>query len=134
MTEPNWAKVSYPKIDYQDISYYSSPKQKKNPKSLDEVDEELLKTFEKLGIPLQEQKRLTGVAVDAVFDSVSVGTTHQEQLSKYGIIFCSFSEAIQEHPDLVKKYLGTVVPKTDNFYAALNSAVFSDGSFCYIPK
>ena len=134
MSEPTWAEVDYPPINYQDLAYYSSPKQKKTPKSLDEVDEELLQTFEKLGIPLREQKRLTGVAVDAVFDSVSVGTTHQEELKKYGVVFCSFSEAVRDYPELIQKYLGTVVPKTDNFYAALNSAVFSDGSFCYIPK
>ncbi|GFO37542.1 Fe-S cluster assembly protein sufb, partial [Plakobranchus ocellatus] len=133
MQEPTWPAVTYPPIDFQDISYYSAPKKKPSLNSLDEVDEELLKTFDKLGIPLNEQKRLSGVAVDAVFDSVSVGTTHQEELEKLGIIFCSFSEAVQKYPDLVKKYLGTVVPFTDNFYAALNSAVFSDGSFCYIP-
>lgn len=134
MTEPTWPNVHYPKINFQDIIYYSAPKQKAKPKSLDEVDPELLKTFEKLGISLNEQKRLTGVAVDAVFDSVSVATTFKETLSELGIIFCSFSEAVREHPDLVKKYLGSVVPAGDNFYAALNSAVFSDGSFCYIPK
>lgn len=134
MTEPNWANVKYPKVDYQSIRYYSAPKQEKKPKSLDEVDPELLKTFERLGISLQEQKRLTGVAVDAVIDSVSVATTFKEKLSELGIIFCSFSEAVQEHPDLVKKYLGSVVPANDNYFAALNSAVFSDGSFCYIPK
>jgi Fe-S cluster assembly protein SufB len=134
MTEPHWAKVNYPNIDYQNIRYYSAPKQKKEIKSLDDVDEELLKTFEKLGIPLREQKRLSGVAIDAVFDSVSVGTTHKEVLEKEGIIFCSMSEAIQNHPQLVEKYMGSVVPATDNFFAALNSAVFTDGSFCYIPK
>jgi Fe-S cluster assembly protein SufB len=137
MTEPNWAHVSYPPIDFQGISYYSAPKQKgedEGPKKLDEMDPELLKTFEKLGIPVTEQKRLAGVAVDAVFDSVSVGTTHQEELKKHGVIFCSISEAIQDHPELVKKYLASVVPVADNFYAALNSAVFTDGSFCYIPK
>lgn len=135
MVEPKWANFSYGPIDYQDISYYSAPKQQKeNPKSLDEVDQELLKTFDKLGIPLTEQKRLTGVAVDAVFDSVSVGTTHQKELEKHGVIFCSISEAMHKHPELVKKYLGSVVPYGDNFFAALNSAVFSDGSFCYIPK
>ena len=134
MQEPTWADVSYPPIDYQDIRYYSAPKQKTLKKSLDEVDPKLLKTFEKLGIPLSEQKRLSGVAVDAVFDSVSVGTTHQEKLESFGIIFCSFSEALQKHPDLIKKYIGSVVPHTDNFYASLNAAVFSDGSFCYIPK
>lgn len=132
--EPKWANLSYPAVDFQDIIYYAAPKQKPQLKSLDEVDPELLKTFEKLGISLQEQKRLTGVAVDAVFDSVSVTTTFKEELSKLGIIFCSMSEAIKEHPDLIKQYLGSVVPYTDNFYAALNSAVFSDGSFCYIPK
>ncbi len=136
MTEPEWAHVSYPPIDFQDIRYYSAPKQKEDKKAenLDEVDPELLKTFEKLGIPITEQKRLAGVAVDAVFDSVSVGTTHQEELKKHGVIFCSISEAMQDHPELVKKYLATVVPVADNFYAALNSAVFTDGSFCYIPK
>lgn len=133
-SEPKWANISYPAVDFQDIIYYAAPKQKPELKSLDEVDPELLKTFEKLGISLQEQKRLTGVAVDAVFDSVSVTTTFKEELSKLGIIFCSMSEAVQEHPELVKKYIGSVVPYTDNFYAALNSAVFSDGSFCYIPK
>ncbi len=132
--EPKWANISYPDVDFQDIIYYAAPKKKPELKSLDEVDPELLKTFEKLGISLQEQKRLTGVAVDAVFDSVSVTTTFKEELSKLGIIFCSMSEAIQEHPELVKKYIGSVVPYTDNFYAALNSAVFTDGSFCYIPK
>lgn len=130
---PTWAKVSYPKIDYQNLRYYSAPKAKKTLGNIADVDGELLKTFERLGIPLSEQKRLTGVAVDAVFDSVSVGTTHQESLAKLGIIFCSMSEAIQAHPELVKKYLGSVVPHTDNFYAALNAAVFSDGSFCYLP-
>lgn len=135
MKEPHWQNVHYPKIDYQNIIYYSSPRQKKEgPKSLDEVDRELLRTFEKLGIPLEEQKRLAGVAVDAVFDSVSVATTFKEKLKEFGIIFCSFSEAVQNHPELVKRYLGTVVPANDNFYAALNSAVFSDGSFCYVPK
>jgi Fe-S cluster assembly protein SufB len=131
---PKWANIKYPPVDFQDIIYYAAPKKKPELKSLDEVDPELLKTFEKLGISLQEQKRLTGVAVDAVFDSVSVTTTFKEELSKLGIIFCSMSEAIKEHPELVKKYLGSVVPYTDNFYASLNSAVFSDGSFCYIPK
>ena len=126
--------MHYPPIDYQAIVYYSAPKQKMAPGSLEEVDKELLETFEKLGIPLAEQKRLTGVAVDAVFDSVSVATTFKEKLAELGIIFCSFSEAVQHHPDLVEKYLGSVVPHTDNFFAALNSAVFSDGSFCYIPK
>jgi Fe-S cluster assembly protein SufB len=135
MNEPNWAKVDYPKIDYQSISYYSAPKDKSDgPKSLDEVDPELVKTYEKLGIPLEEQKMLAGVAVDAVFDSVSVATTFKEDLGKAGVIFSSFSEAVQDHPDLVKKYLGSVVPYTDNYFAALNSAVFSDGSFVYIPK
>lgn len=134
MVEPKWPKVDYPPIDYQDIIYYAAPKKKKQLKSLDEVDPELLRTFEKLGIPLEEQKILSGVAVDAVIDSVSVKTTFKEKLGELGIIFCSFSEAVQNHPDLVKKYLGTVVPYTDNFFAALNSAVFSDGSFVYIPK
>ena len=132
---PEWAHVHYPAIDYQAISYYSAPKSKgAEPKSLDEVDPKLLETYEKLGIPLQEQKMLAGVAVDAVFDSVSVATTFKEKLAEAGVIFCSFSEAVQNHPDLVKRYLGTVVPIGDNFYAALNSAVFTDGSFCYIPK
>ncbi len=135
MKEPAWQNVHYPKIDYQDISYYSAPKKKEDgPKSLEEVDKEILDTYEKLGIPLDEQKRLAGVAVDAVFDSVSVATTFKDVLHKAGVIFCSFSEAVQKHPDLIKKYLGTVVPHTDNFYAALNAAVFTDGSFCYIPK
>ncbi|MBE2218495.1 MAG: Fe-S cluster assembly protein SufB [Ignavibacteria bacterium] len=132
--EPTWANITYPAVDFQDIIYYAAPKHKPELKSLDEVDPELLKTFEKLGISLQEQKRLSGVAVDAVFDSVSVTTTFKAELSKLGIIFCSMSEAIQEHPELIKKYIGSVVPYTDNFYAALNSAVFTDGSFCYIPK
>ncbi len=134
MEEPVWANVNYPKIDFQDIIYYSAPKQKIAPKSLDEIDPELRNTFEKLGISLNEQKRLTGVAVDAVMDSISVATTFKEELSKVGVIFCSMSEAIQEHPELIKKYLGSVVPATDNYFTALNSAVFSDGSFCYIPK
>lgn len=134
MKEPKWANVTYPEIDYQAIRYYSAPKQEKKPQSLDEVDPELLKTFERLGISLQEQKRLTGVAVDAVIDSVSVATTFKDKLSELGVIFCSFSEAVQEHPELIKKYLGSVVPANDNYFAALNSAVFSDGSFCYIPK
>ncbi len=135
MTEPSWAKLSYEKIDYQDLYYYSAPKQKAAPKSLDEVDAELLKTYEKLGIPLKEQEALAGVvAVDAVFDSVSVATTYRAKLAEMGIIFCSISEAVKEHPDLVRKYLGSVVPYTDNFFACLNSAVFTDGSFVYIPK
>jgi Fe-S cluster assembly protein SufB len=134
MKEPKWANITYPEIDYQDIIYYSAPKKKAGPASLSEVDPELLSTFEKLGISLEEQKRFSGVAVDAVFDSVSVATTYKEKLSSLGIIFCSMSEAIRNHPDLVKKYLGSVVPYTDNFFASLNSAVFSDGSFCYIPK
>src|SRR5215831_15532459 len=135
MKEPrHWPNVTFPEIDYQDIIYYSAPKQKPTKQSLDEVDPELLRTFEKLGIPLQEQKQLAGVAVDAVFDSVSVATTYKEKLRKHGVIFCSFTEAIREHPELVKKYLGSVVPTNDNFFAALNSAVFSDGSFCFIPK
>ncbi len=134
MEEPKWAKVKYPPIDYQEIRYYSAPKQKPKLNSLDEVDPELLKTFEKLGIPLEEQKILAGVAVDAVFDSVSVATTFKETLKEHGIIFCSISEAIRDYPDLVKKYLGSVVPYTDNYFAALNSAVFSDGSFVFIPK
>jgi Fe-S cluster assembly protein SufB len=135
MTEPTWPKVHHEKINYQDIIYYSAPGKKGDgPKSLEEVDPKLLETYEKLGIPLRERERLAGVAVDAVFDSVSVGTTFKKQLAEKGIIFCSFSEAVLEHPDLVKKYLGMVVPYTDNFFAALNSAVFTDGSFCYIPK
>jgi len=134
MKEPDWANVHYQKPDFQDITYYSAPKQQKQLDSLDEVDPELLKTFEKLGISIEEQKRLTGVAVDVVVDSISVKTTFRDELKKHGVIFCSFSEAIQDHPELVKKYMGTVVPTADNFYAALNSAVFSDGSFCYIPK
>ncbi len=134
MPEPHWAKVNYPPIDYQAISYYSAPKQKPALASLDEVDPELLETYEKLGIPLHEQKLLAGVAVDAVFDSVSVATTFKAKLTELGIIFCSFSEAVREHPELVRKYLGTVVPSTDNFFAALNSAVFTDGSFVYVPK
>lgn len=136
MKEPHWASVSYAPIDYQDICYYSAPKTlgEGGPKSLDDVDPEILRTFERLGIPLGEQKRLTGVAVDAVFDSVSIGTTHQDELLEHGIIFCSISEAVKTHPELIKKYLGSVVPYKDNFFAALNSAVFSDGSFVYIPK
>jgi Fe-S cluster assembly protein SufB len=131
--EPRWANVHYPSIDYQSIVYYSAPKQK-IAASLDDVDPEILRTFEKLGIPLEERKRLTGVAVDAVFDSVSVGTTFKAKLAELGIVFCSFSEAVQEHPELVERYLGSVVPYTDNFFATLNSAVFTDGSFCYVPK
>ena len=135
MVEPTWAKVKYPPIDYQSIIYFSAPKSSKDaPKSLDEIDPELLRTYEKLGIPLQEQKMLAGVAVDAVFDSVSVATTFKEKLADMGIIFCAFSEAVQEHPELVRKWLGSVVPATDNFFAALNAAVFSDGSFVYMPK
>jgi len=134
MEEPEWANVNYKKPDFQGISYYSAPKPKKELESLDEVDPELLKTFEKLGISINEQKRLSGVAMDIVIDSVSVATTFKETLAERGIIFCPISEAIQEHPELVKKYIGSIVPKTDNFYAALNSAVFTDGSFCYIPK
>ena len=134
MEEPTWAHVHYPKINFQDIIYYSAPKRKPELKNLDEVDPELLKTFEKLGISIEEQKRLTGVAVDIVVDSVSVKTTFKEKLAELGIIFCSFSEAVRDHSELVKKYMGSVVPYTDNYYAALNSAVFSDGSFCYIPK
>ena len=137
MTPPYWAKVHFPEPDFQDISYYSAPKSKSNenaPKSLDEVDPELLKTYEKLGVPLHERAKLAGVAVDAVFDSVSVATTFRKQLADVGVIFCSFSEAVRSHPDLVQQYMGSVVPPGDNFYAALNSAVFSDGSFVYIPK
>lgn len=134
LSPPKWAKLEIPDIDYQDLYYYAAPKKKDALKSLDEIDPDLLATFEKLGIPLNEQKRISGVAVDAVFDSVSVATTHKEELEKVGVIFCSISEAVREHPDLVKKYLGTVVPHSDNFYAALNAAVFSDGSFVYIPK
>lgn len=134
MTEPTWAHVEYPPIDFQALRYFSAPKKKPEVKSLDQIDPELLKTFEKLGIPLSEQKRISGVAVDAVFDSVSVGTTHKEELEKVGVIFCSISEALQKYPDLVQKYFGKVVPFTDNFYAALNAAVFTDGSFVYIPK
>jgi len=135
MTEPDWPHIHYPPIDYQKSVYYSAPKKKGDgPKSLQEVDPKLLETYEKLGIPLREQERLAGVAVDAVFDSVSVGTTFKEKLAEQGIIFCSFNEAVHNHPDLIKKYLGMVVPPADNFFAALNSAVFSDGSFCYIPK
>jgi Fe-S cluster assembly protein SufB len=135
MTEPTWANVHYPKINFQDIVYYSAPKKKAaTAESLDQLDPELLKTFERLGIPLSEQKRISGVAVDAVFDSVSVGTTHQEDLKKIGVVFCSISEALHTHGDIIKKYLGSVVPITDNFYAALNAAVFTDGSFVFIPK
>ena len=134
LDEPTWAHVHYPKIDFQNIIYYSAPKKSKQLNSLDEVDPELLKTFEKLGISLLEQKRLTGVAVDAVIDSVSVKTTFKEKLGELGIIFSSFSEAVHEHPELIKKYMGSVIPYTDNYYSALNSAVFTDGSFCYIPK
>lgn len=134
LTPPKWAHLDIPEIDFQDLSYYAAPKQKKGSESLDEVDPELLDTFNKLGIPLAEQKQLSGMAVDAVMDSVSVKTTHREKLAELGIIFCSFSEAVKDYPDLVRRYLGKVVPFTDNFYAALNSAVFSDGSFVYIPK
>ena len=134
MKDPSWSMVNYPKIDYQSISYYSAPKKKKKLNSLDEVDPELLATYTKLGIPLEEQKMLSGVAVDAVFDSVSVATTFKEDLKKAGVIFCSFSEAVHKYPELIKKYLGSVVPYTDNYFAALNSAVFTDGSFVYIPK
>ena len=132
--EPKWANVHYPPIDYQDMIYYSAPKPKKKLNSMDEVDPEMRATFEKLGISLDEQKRMSGVAVDAIFDSVSVATTFKEKLAEVGVVFCSFSEAVQNHPDLIQKYLGSVVPYNDNFFAALNSAVFSDGSFCYIPK
>lgn len=134
MKDPMWAKVDFPKIDYQDVYYYAAPKKKPELESLDQVDPELLKTFDKLGISIEEQKRLSGVAVDIIIDSVSVKTTFQKELKEKGIIFCPMSEAVRDHPELVKKYLGSVVPTTDNFYAALNSAVFSDGSFCYIPK
>ncbi|HTO44925.1 MAG TPA: Fe-S cluster assembly protein SufB [Burkholderiales bacterium] len=134
MQEPTWSNVRYPKIDFQDIIYFSAPKPKKKLTSMDEVDPELRRTFEKLGVPLHEQKALAGVAVDVIFDSVSVTTTYKQRLAEVGIVFCSFSEAVRDHPELVRKYLGTVVPPGDNFYAALNSAVFTDGSFCYIPK
>jgi len=134
MKEPHWANIHYEPIDYQDISYYSAPKSVKPLQSLDDVDPELLSAYKKLGISLNEQKMLAGVAVDAIFDSVSVGTTMKEELGKYGIVFCSFGEAVQTHPEIVEKYLGTVVPHSDNFFAALNAAVFSDGSFCYVPK
>ena len=134
MKEPHWPNVRYPPIDYQGASYFSAPRKKTPLGSLEEVDPEILRTYEKLGIPLLEQKRLSGVAVDAIFDSVSVGTTMREELAKHGIIFCSFGEAVRDHPELVERYLGSVVPYSDNFFAALNSAVFSDGSFCYVPK
>ena len=134
MKNPNWSMLNYPDIDYQQISYYSAPKAKKKLKSLDEVDPEILKTYDKLGIPIEEQKMLSNVAVDAVFDSVSITTTFKEELEKAGVIFCSFSEAVHNHPDIIKKYLGSVVPTTDNYFSALNSAVFSDGSFVYIPE
>ena len=135
MMEPAWPNVHYPPVDYQNIVYYSAPRsQSQGPKSLDEVDPQLLETYKKLGIPLEEQELLAGVAVDAVFDSVSVATTFKEKLARLGVIFCSFSEAVTEHPDLIQKYLGTVVPYTDNYFAALNAAVFTDGSFCYIPE
>jgi len=134
MKEPTWANVTYPAINYQDLIYYAAPKQKISPNSLQDVDPELIKTFEKLGISLTEQKRLTGIAVDAVIDSVSVATTYKSTLAELGIIFCSFSEAVLEHPELIKKYMGSVVPVSDNYFAALNAAVFTDGSFCYIPK
>src|SRR5206468_7875817 len=132
--EPKWANIKYGPVNYQDITYYSAPKQKPSLKNLEELDPELRRTYEKLGIPLEEQKMLAGVAVDAVFDSVSVATTFKGKLAEMGVIFCSFSEAVQKHPELVKKYLGSVVPQTDNFFAALNAAVFSDGSFVYVPK
>ncbi|MGE5113889.1 MAG: Fe-S cluster assembly protein SufB, partial [Acidobacteriaceae bacterium] len=132
--EPKWANIKYAPIDYQDIVYYSAPKKKPGLTSLEEVDPEILRTYEKLGIPLAEQKTLAGVAVDAVFDSVSVATTFKAKLAELGVIFCSFSEAVQKHPELVEKYLGSVVPHTDNFFAALNAAVFTDGSFVYVPK
>ncbi len=136
LTEPTWAKVSYANIDFQDLTYYAAPKKKTEggPKKLEELDPELLKTFERLGIPLMEQKRISGVAMDVVFDSVSIATTHQADLEKYGVVFCSITEALEKYPDLIKKYLGTVVPMSDNFYSALNSAVFTDGSFVYIPE
>ena len=133
MPEPAWPNVKYPKIDFQDIIYYSAPKPKKLA-SMDEVDPELLRTFEKLGVPMNERAKLAGVAVDVIFDSVSVATTYKQKLAEVGIIFCSISEAVREHPELVRKYLGTVVPPGDNFYAALNTAVFTDGSFCFIPR
>jgi len=134
MEEPTWSKVRYPKISYQDITYYSAPKVEKKLESLDQVDSELLETYEKLGIPISEQKRLSGVAVDAIFDSVSIATTYKDKLLEQGVIFCSISEAVEKYPELIQKYLGSVVPYSDNYFAALNSAVFSDGSFCYIPK
>ncbi len=134
MVEPAWQNVKYPKIDFQDISYYSAPKPKKKLASMDEVDPELLRTFEKLGVPMHERAALAGVAVDVIFDSVSVATTYKEKLAEVGIIFCSISEAVQKYPELIRQYLGTVVPPGDNYYAALNSAVFTDGSFCFIPK
>jgi ABC-type transport system involved in Fe-S cluster assembly, permease component len=134
MKNPKWSMLNYPDINYQQISYYSAPKPKKKLKSLDEVDPEILKTYNKLGIPIEEQKMLSNVAVDAVFDSVSITTTFKEELEKAGVIFCSFSEAVHNHPEIIKKYLGSVVPTTDNYFSALNSAVFSDGSFVYIPK
>ncbi len=134
MKEPRWANLRYPTIDYQDAYYYAAPKMAKNPKSLDDIDPEIRRTYEKLGIPLAEQEMLSGVAVDAVFDSVSVATTFKDKLAQVGVIFCSFSEAVQEHPELVRKWMGSVVPYTDNFFATLNSAVFTDGSFCYIPR
>ena len=135
LKEPHWAHARYPAIDYQSISYYSAPKVRTDgPKSLEEVDPKLLATYAKLGVPLHERARLAGVAVDAVFDSVSVATTYKEKLAEVGVIFCSFSDAVKNHPDLVRKYLGTVVPHTDNFFAALNAAVFTDGSFVYVPK
>ncbi len=134
MTEPNWAKLGYPVIDYQDLIYYAAPKKSQKKQSLDEVDPKLLETFDKLGIPLSEQKRLSNVAVDAVFDSVSIATTYKQKLADHGVVFCSITEAVNEHPELIKKYLGSVVPMNDNFFAGLNSAVFSDGSFVYIPK
>ena len=134
LEEPDWAELGYPEIDYQDIVYYAAPKQQEKKNSLDEVDPKLLETFDKLGIPLSEQKRLSNVAVDAVFDSVSIATTYKEKLAEHGVVFCSFSEAVKEHPALIERYLGTVVPSNDNYFSALNSAVFSDGSFVFIPK
>ena len=134
MEEPDWAELGYDPIDYQDIVYYAAPKQQVKKSSLDEVDPKLLETFDKLGIPLSEQKRLSNVAVDAVFDSVSIATTYKEKLAEHGVVFCSFSEAVKEHPELIERYLGSVIPSNDNYFAALNSAVFSDGSFVFIPK